>query len=98
MMVQGCFFFIKIHFIYDEILKSRIIHFLTGVRIVYNMTNESLNRVASIDTSELDNTKTITYVPLDPNKYYRCISNSYLTKGGDAFDMIPKTMKNHRSA
>lgn len=60
------------------------------------MTNKSLNRVASIEIIELINTDTLAYVALDPNKYYHCISNSYLAEGRDFFDMIPKYMKNHR--
>lgn len=64
----------------------------TGARVVYNMTNKSLNRVVSIDVIEMGST----YVVLDPNKYYHCISNSYLTEGRDFFDMIPRYMKNHR--
>lgn len=60
------------------------------------MTNESLNRVVSIEIVEMSDTDTPTYIALDPNKYYHCISSSYMTLGGDAFDMIPKHMKNHR--
>lgn len=60
------------------------------------MTKKSLNRVVSIEIIEMGNTDAITYVPLDPNEYYRCISVSYMTEGRDFFDMIPKNMKNHR--
>lgn len=60
------------------------------------MTNESLSRVVSIEIIEMRNTSTVTYVELDPNKYYHCIASSYMTEGGDAFDMIPKYMENHR--
>lgn len=63
---------------------------------MYNMTKESLNRVVSIEIVEMEDADTPTYVALDPNKYYRCIASAYLTEGGDAFDMIPKNMKNHR--
>lgn len=67
-----------------------------GARIVYNMTKESLNRVVSIEILEMRNNNTVTYVALDPKKHYHCISSSYLTEGGDAFEMIPKYMENHR--
>lgn len=66
--------------------------FFAGARITYNMTNASLNRVVSIETIGMKNT----YVALDPNKYYHCISSSYMTEGGDSFYMIPKNMRNHR--
>lgn len=60
------------------------------------MTNESLNRVVSIEIIEMRNSDSLTYVELNPNKYYNCIASSYMTEGGDAFDMIPKHMRNHR--
>lgn len=72
------------------------IDIFTGARIVYNMTNASMNRLISIEIIEMKDTNTVTYVALDPDKYYHCISSSYMTEGGDAFDMIPKYMRNHR--
>lgn len=59
------------------------------------MTRESPNRVESIEVITFKN-GIPRYEPLDPNKYYRCITNSFMAEGGDAFYMIPKYMKNHR--
>lgn len=63
---------------------------------MYNMTNKSFNRVVSIEIAETGNTDKPIYTALDPNKYYHCMASSYMTEGGDAFDMIPKHMKNYR--
>lgn len=63
---------------------------------MYNMTNKSLNRVVSIEIFEMGANDTPTYIAMDPNKYYHCTTNSYMTEGGDTFDMIPKYMENHR--
>lgn len=60
------------------------------------MANESLNRVVSIEIIDVKSSSTASQIPLDPNEYYHCISSSFLTEGGDAFDMIPKYMRNHR--
>lgn len=57
------------------------------------MSRATPDRVASIDIITIrDNIPR--YEPMDPNKYYRCISTTYLTEGGDTFHMIPKHMRN----
>lgn len=70
-------------------------HVATGVKVVYDVTKEALDRVVSVDVIVVkDNIPR--YEPLDPNKYYRCISNSFMVQGGDEFHMIPKYMQNHK--
>lgn len=62
---------------------------------MYNMTRMSPYRVDSIEVIGLR--KNIPrYEPIDPNKYYHCISNAYMTEGGDGFKVIPKHMTNHK--
>lgn len=65
----------------------------TGARVIYNVTNEPLNRVVSIEVSTIKD-NTTGYQPLNFNKMYKCVTNSFLTEGGDSFHMIPKHMKN----
>lgn len=67
----------------------------TGARVIYKLSEPFLNRVVSIEVLTKTN-NSITYEPLDLAKYYRCISISFLTEGGDAFHMIPMHMKNYR--
>lgn len=81
---------------------EKLFHFIlstqkknSGAKVVYNMTRMTPDRVASIEVIGLR--KNIPrYEPIDPNKYYRCISSAYMTEGGDGFHVIPEHMKNHK--
>lgn len=67
-----------------------------GLRIVYNMKNEEMNRVVSIDVlTPRDTDHAPKYEPLNREKYYKCVSSSFLADGGDGFEMIGKYKQNH---
>ncbi|XP_055294825.1 apyrase-like [Sitodiplosis mosellana] len=69
---------------------------VSGMRVVYNMTNEEMNRVVSIEVMTVQDTDhTPKYEPLNPTKYYKCVSSSFLADGGDGFEMIKKYKRNH---
>lgn len=68
---------------------------LLGIKVVYNMNQNLNNRVVSIDIATMNESVPI-YKPIDVNKYYTCISASFLANGGDGFDMISKYRRNHK--
>lgn len=69
--------------------------FFADAKVVFNMTRESPHRVVSIEVlTRTDDTPK--YEPLDPNKYYRCITNSFVAEGGDAFYTFPEYGQNHK--
>lgn len=72
-----------------------MIHLMnSGAKVVYNLKNEEMNRVVSIDVlTTTDNVPR--YEPLDKSKYYKCVSSSFLANGGDGFEMIGKYKLNH---
>ncbi|XP_031636271.1 apyrase-like isoform X2 [Contarinia nasturtii] len=71
---------------------------VSGMRVVYNPTNEENNRVRSIEVLAMPNDvrRVPRYEPLDPKKYYKFITSSFIAEGGDAFDIISKHKKNHK--
>lgn len=93
-----CFRFVNINYVKFS-TRNRIwwvyLNSFVGARVVYNMTRASPNRVESIEVTTFKN-GIPRYEPLDLNKYYRCITNSFIVEGGDAFHMIPKYKRNHR--
>lgn len=66
-----------------------------GARVVYNITNEPLNRVVSIEVLTLRN-NVPRYEPVDQTRYYQLISSSFLADGGDGFKMISAHKRNHK--
>lgn len=64
------------------------------MRIVYDLKNEEMNRVASIEIITIKN-NIPKYEPLDLTKFYTCVTNSYMANGGDGFDIISKYKTNH---
>lgn len=53
-----------------------------------------MNRVVSIDVRTVER-NIPRFVPLENDKYYTCISSSFLADGGDGFEMIAKHNLNH---
>lgn len=68
------------------------------MNVVYNKTRATGDRVVSIDVLVVDEKNVPRYEPLNPERYYRCITSSFLANGGDEFDMISKYKKNHKYA
>lgn len=68
---------------------------VSGLRIVYNMTNPINNRVVSAEVLQINDNNVDEFKPLDLNVYYKCIAESFLVKGGDGFETIAKHKTNH---
>lgn len=68
---------------------------MAGARVVYNVTKEPLNRIVSIEVMTVKD-KITRYEPLNFNKMYTCVSDSFLVEGGDSFHVIPKYLKNRK--
>lgn len=67
-----------------------------GLRIVYNLKNEAMNRVVSIDVMTPQGAeKTPVFQPLNTEKYYKIIATSFVADGGDGFEVIKKYKLNH---
>lgn len=68
---------------------------VSGVQVIYNLTNAVQNRVVAINVRNGNNE----YEPMEPTKYYRCVAQSFLVDGGDKFSMILNHRKNlHRGS
>ena len=64
--------------------------------MVFNMKNEVMNRVVSIDVMTPQGTeKTPVFKPLDTEKYYKIVATSFVSDGGDGFEVIKKYKLNH---
>ncbi|XP_055533444.1 apyrase-like [Wyeomyia smithii] len=62
---------------------------VSGLRVVYNVTNPVGQRVLSVEVlcSECMIPK---YEPLDALKYYQVVTNSFIAGGGDGFTIFPE--------
>ncbi|XP_062541986.1 apyrase [Armigeres subalbatus] len=68
---------------------------ISGLKVVYNVTNPIGERVLSVDVLCYD-CMVPSYSPLNPFKYYRVITNSFLVGGGDGFTILTERGRNKR--
>lgn len=69
--------------------------FLTGLKLVYNLTQPEGSRIESIKVRCRECEEPI-YEDLDLEKYYRVVINSFLITGGDGYTIISENLINHR--
>uniref|UniRef100_A0A182QET4 Apyrase n=1 Tax=Anopheles farauti TaxID=69004 RepID=A0A182QET4_9DIPT len=62
---------------------------VSGLRVVYNVTNPIGYRVLSVDALCQDCAEP-SYAPVESFKMYRVITVSYLADGGDGFEIFPR--------
>lgn len=78
----------------DEFIGKWLVQ-VSGMRVTYNMTNPVQNRVIGMDVL---NSKHL-YQPIELTEYYRCAAQSFMTNGGDNFNMILNNRRNlHRGS
>ena len=57
---------------------------VAGVREAYDMARPDGDRLVSVSIRNPDGT----WAPLDPSRTYRVVTNDYLRRGGDAYDVL----------
>ncbi|OWR43042.1 putative apyrase, partial [Danaus plexippus plexippus] len=67
--------------------------FVTGMRVIFDGARPVNNRVVNA-TIRCNYCDIPTYAPLDPNKYYKVVSQSFIGGGGDGFSMISNNRQN----
>lgn len=68
---------------------------LAGLRVEYNVTKPVGERVQAVEVRCYD-CMVPSYSPLQPLKYYRVITNSFIVGGGDGFHLFPQHGRNKR--
>uniref|UniRef100_A0A4Y0BPY2 Apyrase n=1 Tax=Anopheles funestus TaxID=62324 RepID=A0A4Y0BPY2_ANOFN len=66
---------------------------VSGLRVVYNVTNPIGHRVLSVEALCQD-CSVPSYAPVELFKMYRVVTVSYLAEGGDGFEIFPRYGKN----
>uniref|UniRef100_A0A182PCT2 Apyrase n=1 Tax=Anopheles epiroticus TaxID=199890 RepID=A0A182PCT2_9DIPT len=66
---------------------------VSGLRVVYNVTNPIGHRVQSVEALCQDCSMP-SYAPIEMFKMYRVITVSYLAEGGDGFEIFPRYGRN----
>lgn len=68
---------------------------VSGLKVVYNMTNEPYDRVVSLDAlCRVCENDIPRYEPIVAEKFYRVVLRSFLAGGGDGFTMIGEGVRN----
>lgn len=66
---------------------------VSGLRVVYNVTNPIGHRVLSVEALCQDCSMP-SYAPVEMFKMYRVVTVSYLAEGGDGFEIFPRYGRN----
>lgn len=75
--------------------KSLILLQVSGLKVVFNMTNQPYNRIVSLDAlCRICEDDIPRYEPIVAEKFYRVVLPSFLADGGDGFRMIGEGIRN----
>lgn len=61
---------------------------VSGIQVTYDLSKPSNSRVVKLMVASMNPTTGLTYSPVDPQKNYTVVTNSYLIEGGNGYKVL----------